>query len=123
MYTFDSRVRFSETDVHGKLSIAGIVDYFQDTSTFQSEELGVGVEFLHGVDLVWVMSFWQVVIHEYPVLGDRITVGTFPYDFRHFMGMRNFVMDGADGRRLVSANSVWTLLNTQRACRRRFRRV
>ena len=114
MYTFDSRVRYSETDEHGYLSIAGIVDYFQDTSTFQSEELGVGVEMLHSMNLVWVMSFWQIVIHEYPYLGDPVTAGTFPYDFKHFMGMRNFVLNGADGRRLVSANSVWTLMNTKK---------
>ena len=44
MYTFESRVRYSETDENGLLSIAGIVDYFQDVSTFQSEDLGIGVE-------------------------------------------------------------------------------
>ena len=43
MYTFDSRVRYSETDVNGTLSVTAAVNYFQDCSTFQSEDLGVGV--------------------------------------------------------------------------------
>ena len=30
MYTFTSRVRFSETDENGKLSLAGIMNYLQD---------------------------------------------------------------------------------------------
>lgn len=111
MYTFDSRVRYSETDEKGLLSIAGIVDYFQDTSTFQSEELGLGVEYLHSLGMLWVMSAWQIVIHEYPALGERITVGTFPYQFKGFMGMRNFFLDDAQGRRLVEANSIWSLMD------------
>lgn len=42
MYTFQSRVRYSELDPERKLSIASIVDYFQDCSTFHSEQLGGG---------------------------------------------------------------------------------
>ena len=34
MYTFDSRVRYSETGEDGLLSLPAIVDYFQDASTF-----------------------------------------------------------------------------------------
>ena len=39
MYTFDSRVRYSETDEEGNLSVVGIMNYLQDCSTFQSEDL------------------------------------------------------------------------------------
>ena len=46
MYTFDSRVRYSETGEDGLLSLPAIVDYFQDVSTFQSEDLGIGIDFL-----------------------------------------------------------------------------
>lgn len=114
MYTFDSRVRYSETDEKGLLSIAGIVDYFQDTSTFQSEDLGLGVKYLRSQGMLWVMSAWQIVIHEYPALGDKITAGTFPYQFKGFMGMRNFFLDDAQGRRLVEANSIWSLMDVNK---------
>ena len=112
MYFFDSRVRYSETDEEGKLGIPGIVDYFQDVSTFQSEDLGLGVEYLKGLGLVWVMSAWQIVIHSYPRLGDRIRVGTFPYEFKGFMGLRNFFLDGEDGQRMA------VLLRTEEEPRR-----
>ena len=49
MYTFDSRVRYSETDSGGKLTMASLINYFQDCSTFQAEELGVG----EGKGLPW----------------------------------------------------------------------
>ena len=44
MYTFDSRVRFSEVDHTELLTLPGLVNYFQDCSTFQSEDIGYGVE-------------------------------------------------------------------------------
>ena len=62
MYTFQSQVRYSELDSDRKLSIASIVDYFQDCSTFHSETLGVGIDYLDRVGMLWVMSYWQIVI-------------------------------------------------------------
>ena len=111
MYTFDSRVRYSETGEDGLLSLPAIVDYFQDVSTFQSEDLGIGIDFLKEKDLLWVMSAWQVVVHRYPALGEKIRIGTIPYELRGFMGLRNFFMDTEDGERLAEANSVWSLIN------------
>ena len=45
MYTFDSRVRYSETDENGNLSLESLIDYMQDCTNFQSEDLGVGLEY------------------------------------------------------------------------------
>ena len=86
MYTFQSQVRYSELDSDRKLSIASIVDYFQDCSTFHSESLGVGIDYLDRVGMLWVMSYWQIVIDRYPGLCEKITIGTFPYEFRGFLG-------------------------------------
>ena len=46
MYSFDSRVRYSETDETGKLTVLGLINYMQDCSTFHSADVGVGVEVL-----------------------------------------------------------------------------
>ena len=43
MYSFKSRVRYSEVGEDKKLSLNGIINYFQDCSTFQSEMLNNGV--------------------------------------------------------------------------------
>ena len=45
MYLFNSRVRYSEIDPNKKLDLAGIINYFQDCSTFQSESLNLGFDF------------------------------------------------------------------------------
>lgn len=111
MFTFDSIVRYSETDYRGKLNIYGILNYFQDCSTLQSESLGVGVEALHEKNLVWVLSTWQIDVLRYPKLGEKIVIGTFPYEYKGFFAKRNFIMKTADGEVLAMADTLWTLLN------------
>ncbi len=113
MYSFKGRVRYSETDRNGKLNLESLIDYFQDCSTFQSEDLGVGVEYLKERHLVWVLASWQVVILDYPKLCDEIEIGTIPYDIRGFLGYRNFFMKDKEGRFLAKAASIWTLLDTE----------
>ena len=113
MYSFDSRIRYSETDSEGRLSLEALLDYFQDCSTFQSEDLGLGIEYLKEMHLVWVLASWQIVVDKYPKLGEQVNVGTFPYDFKTCFGYRNFFMKDQDGQFLAKANSLWTLLDTR----------
>ena len=113
MYTFDGRIRYSETDSDGKLTLASLINYFQDCSTFHSEDVGLGIRYLTESGLVWVLSSWQIVVERYPALGEHVTVGTQPYDMKGFLGYRNFWMQDEEGRYLARANSLWSLLHTE----------
>lgn len=113
MYTWESRVRFSEIGEDKRLTLDGILNYFQDSSTFHSEDIGNGMEVVESLHRVWVLSSWQIVVNEYPKIGERIKLGTWPYDFNRFLGGRNFIMYGDDGRVLAYANSLWTYLNSE----------
>lgn len=113
MYEFSSRIRYSETDSEGKLSLMALLDYFQDASTFHSEELGVGVDYLEENHLAWVLSAWQIVTQRFPKFGEEVIIGTFPYEFKGVMGGRNFYMKDADGSMIARANSLWTLVDVQ----------
>ena len=113
MYTFDSRIRYSETDADLMLTPEALVDYFQDCSTFQSEDLGVGLSYLGERHMAWLVNFWQLDVFRYPKLGETIRTGTSPYRIRGFMGNRNFLMETTEGETLVKANSVWSLMDME----------
>ena len=113
MYSYQARIRYSEIDEGGNLRLETLLDYFQDCSTFQSEDLGVGISYLKERHLVWVLSSWQIVVERYPLLGENVIIGTSPYDFKGFMGFRNFWMKDESGNYLARANSIWSLLDTQ----------
>ena len=114
MYQFDSRVRYSETDEEGRLSLTGILNYFQDCSTFQSEDLGMGVRYLTEHGRAWWLTSWQIVIDRYPVLGEKIVISTWPYDFKGIYGYRNFTLQDQEGGYLARAASVWFFFDTVR---------
>lgn len=111
MYTFDSRIRYSECDSQARLTLAALMNYFQDSSTFQSEILGVGGDYLKENNLVWVLSSWQIVVDRYPRLCEEVEIGTYPYAFKGCFGYRNFFMKTKEGEMLARANSLWTLLH------------
>ena len=92
-YTFKSRVRFSEVDHTKRITLPGIVNYFQDCSTFQSEGLGLGVDHFAKHKRAWILSAWQVVIDRYPSLGEEISVSTWATEFNGLYGLRNFCME------------------------------
>lgn len=112
MYYFDGRIRYSETDSNGKLTLMSLLNYFQDCTTFHSEDLGIGVSYLAKKHLVWVLCSWQIVVERYPRLCERVKIGTQPYEFKGFLGSRNFVMITEEGEYLAKANSLWSLLDT-----------
>lgn len=116
MYKFSSRIRYSEVDSKGKLSLESLLDYFQDCSTFHSEDVGVGLGYLEERHLAWVLSAWQIVADRYPRLCERVKIGTAPYGFRGFFGYRNFLMETEEGEKLACANTLWTLMDMEKMC-------
>ena len=114
IYTFDSRIRYSEIDHHGTITLPGIINYFQDCSTFQSEEIGAGLKVLREKKRAWLLSYWQVVVDRYPALGETVTVGTFAYGFKGLFGERNFFMKDAEGKQVACANSLWVFMDVEK---------
>lgn len=110
-YQFDSRVRYSETGMDRKLTMVSLVDYFQDCSTFQSESLGCGLDYMTENQLAWMVLSWQIEIIRRPSLGEKITVSTWPYGFKAFYGYRNFALLDEQGEYVAKANSVWVLMD------------
>ena len=110
-YQFRSKVRYSETDEAGRLTLTAILNYFQDCCTFQSEEVGLGMERLRKVHRGWVLSSWQIDIDRYPDHGEELVVETWPYDFKGFLGMRNFLLSTAKGEVLCKANTIWSFMD------------
>lgn len=113
MYSFNSRVRYSEVDEDQELSVTGILNYLQDCSTFQSEDLKLGIDYLNENHRAWWLSSWQIVIERYPRLGEEIVISTWPYDFKGIYGYRNFTIRDRQGDYLVKANSVWFFFDTE----------
>ena len=114
MYQFTDRVRYSEMDEKGEMTVPAVMNLFQDCSDFQSEDLGVGHHWLAEKNCGWVLSFWQVFFERMPRDRERYTAETRPWKFDHFFGHRNFALYEESGKPIVTANSLWTFLDIRR---------
>lgn len=110
-YSFCSTIRFSEVDHTKRITLPGIINYFQDCSIFQSEKLGLGIDYLAVHKRAWVLSSWQIVAERYPELAEEITVSTWATGFKGMLGDRNFCMEDKSGKVVAYANSQWVYMD------------
>lgn len=111
MYSFTSKVRYSELAEDKKLSLVSVINYFQDASNFESEENGVGLKWLSEQGTVWMLTNWQIKIERRPKLGEMITSSTWANGFRRFIGIRSFTLTDEKGEMLAYALSNWAYVN------------
>lgn len=112
-YRFKQRVRYSEINAQNRLGISQIVNYFQDCSSFQSEDLGNGFAVLDQKHRAWFLLSWHIVIEQSPVFGQEISIGTWAYDWKKIYGYRNFDIQDESGTRMAYADSIWLYTNTE----------
>ena len=105
MYSFSNRVRYSEVNSEKELTLPSLLDYLQDCCTFESEDFGVGVDYLAKEQVAWILSSWEIKVYRYPQMGQHIKVSTWPYAFRGFYGYRNFCIEGEDGEIFAEVNT------------------
>ncbi|MBR1390145.1 MAG: acyl-[Lachnospiraceae bacterium] len=111
MYVMEGRVRYSEVNSEQTMTLSSFLKYFQDCCTFETEDLGIGIDFMNERLVTWMLSSWQVEVNRNPKFGEMIRVKTWPYDFGGFYGYRNFVLEDESGEVCVYANSIWVFID------------
>ena len=112
MYEFTSRIRYSECAPDARLSLPGLVNYFQDCAVFHAINVNRGPDTWKNEHYGWIITSWQIIVNEYPLVGEEVTTATWAYKFKGFEADRNLTMKGADGRMLAYANSNWAYFDT-----------
>lgn len=113
-YTINKRVGFSEVGLDKKIKLTSIVNYFQDCSTFQSEDIGLGMDVLKEKARVWVLNSWQIEVKRYANMGEHVSVTTWANGFSGLYGTRNFIIEDKNGEVLVAANSIWVFMDMEK---------
>ena len=113
MYKMEGRIRYSECGGDNKLKISSIINYFQDCTTQNSEQKGVGHTYLKEKKRAWILNSWQVYINRYPETGEQIEVSTWATGFNGILGPRDFCMKDAEGKILACAHTLWVYVNTE----------
>lgn len=111
MYKWNTKIRYSECGDGERLTLPGIINYFQDCSSANSENLGVGINYLREKRRAWVLNSWQIEVYRYPRIEEEIEVSTWATGFKAVFGPRNFCMKTKAGEMLACANTLWVYVD------------
>ncbi len=114
MYSFKSRVRYSELAQDGQLSLGSLVDLMQDCACFEAEDLGIGTGTGFARKQAWILNFWQIEIDARPGLGEEMTIATQACGSEKMFGYRNFMLTDGQGGSIARAYSIWTMIDLER---------
>lgn len=93
--------------------MASLANYFQDCAILQSENVGIGLDYLADHHRAWFLISWQIEVDRYPAMGEKIKVRTWAYDFKASLGFRNIDILDENGIRIVKAASIWSYVDTE----------
>lgn len=113
MHKMEMRIRYSECGADNQLKISSIINYFQDCTTENSEEIGAGFAYLREKQRAWLLNSWQVLIYRRPFVGEKVEVSTWATGFKGVFGPRDFFMKTANGEVLACAHSLWVYVDTE----------
>lgn len=113
MYKMMRRVGYSDISGNRQVSMAQIVRYLQDTSTFHSDSVGETLEELKERGKAWLLSGWQIEVARYPKFGEELQISTWPHENKPVLAQRNFEICDSQGETLVMANSFWFYFDFQ----------
>ncbi|MQN01239.1 MAG: hypothetical protein DUD27_03520 [Lachnospiraceae bacterium] len=115
MYEMKTRVGFSQVNENLEMPLSGIINELQDCATFHSQDTGYTMQWLTGKRRGWFVTDWQIRIHKSPVMGENVTVRTYPYRARGALASRYFTITDWDETPFVTANSLWVYMDLDRS--------
>lgn len=107
-------VQYYEIDYKKRLLITNLMNYLQDIAIRQSEDIGVGIDYLTQHGIAWVLHKWHIEMYRYPVYGQKVKIITKPYSFKKFYAYRVFEIVDLKGNTIGKAKSIWFLIDIEK---------
>ncbi len=113
VYQEKKRVACYESDSTEKMLPTTAMNYFQEASTNQGNQLGLGGDYLKENNLAWFLVKYAIRFYDYPRYQDEVTVTTRATGMEKFCATRRFTVEDASGVVKVTADTQWLLINRE----------
>ena len=88
-----------------------LINYFCDIGAIQSNDLGVGIDYLTERRLAWVFYKYDIKVKRYPKFGEKIRVVTSASSFKKFYASRLYEMYDENNEKIVEGEGILLLIN------------
>ncbi len=114
------RVRSYEVDAHGRLTIAALCNYLQESAGLHARDLGVSVPQLQDQGMTWFLWRLHLRVSRWPSWTQTVAIETWPAALGRPAAIRDFRI--CEGETEIGiATSAWLLMDTER--KRPIRRI
>lgn len=112
MTEYQTRVRYSETDRTGRLSMQGLLRLFQDANYFGIEDAGRGIGYQTAHRAAWFLLSWDVRLLSPPPLSAEVCVTSAFYARTGALAKKYMTLTAPDGALLATADTRWAFVDT-----------
>lgn len=113
IYSEDFTIRSYHVDVNCKLTLPKLCSFFQEIAGNHTVACGVGWDVLQREKVFWVLSRLKIDVEKYPEWQEKITIRTWSNGFEGLMAVRHFQVLDESGKVLITAISLWLMVNTE----------
>ena len=111
MYEMETRIRFSETDETGKLSMSGLLRLFQDCGYFHAVARGQGHTVDDGRTHTWYLLNWRIETLRMPCCAEPVRVATWIYAEGGSVAKKQVMLYDAAGEVLARGDTLWAYID------------
>ena len=106
-------LRLCDFDRYGRIQPAAILDILQEIATLQAANIGVGLEDMQAMGVLWMIVRMKYEIVREPQMHERVIARTWPHSLTRFSFLRDFSVKDEDGELLIKASSEWVIVDAQ----------
>lgn len=114
MYEMLCRIRFSETDRSGRLSMNGLLRLFQDCGYNHAIDRGYGLAYTEKTHCTWYLLSWQIEARKMPLVGEKVMLRTWIYDMQASIARKSIAMYDNNGECLATGDTMWVYMDVHR---------
>jgi len=114
IYKESFKIHTYEVDIHNRLTIQSLAQFLQESASNHAVLLGCGVEYLLSNSRTWVLSRLAIEIEKFILLGETITIKTWPADTEKLFFIRDFEISNSKGEIIGTATSYWIFIDTNK---------
>ncbi len=111
MYEKKYHIERFDTDNHGRLRVGILMKYLNDIMERNANSYGASAAFHLERNLAWVLTEYQLKVHQMPKASDDVLVGTLPYSFKRMMGYRIYTIKNLNEDVLIEGKGKFMLID------------
>ena len=111
VYRQTTEISCGQCDRYNRIRPAAILSLMQDAASAHCCQLGLSREELSAHGLFWAISRQHVAVNRLPILGETVTVESWPGKTSRVAFPRSTVCYAADGTELFRSASAWVLMD------------